>query len=358
LDRMRIEKLTKVYNRHSVVNAFNLSVAAGEFCVILGPSGSGKSTIMNMIGGFTPPTSGEVYLDGVPITGLAPYKRDLGMMFQGYALFPHLTVFENVAFPLRARGTNNRELRNRVERILETVELSVLAHRLPHELSGGQQQRTALARALVFGPKLLLMDEPLAALDRRLRERMQSEIRMIQRRLAITVLYITHDQQEAMILADKVVIINQGQVEQVGEPIDVYRQPRTRFVSEFLGESNILDATVESIEQNEILCRTSAGLSIAATTDAPMTLGVRVAIAIRPERVHFSTDAITQTNRLAGHIADIVDIGFMRRYQVILSETENNFLVLEQGAQNTANRKSGDRVVLTFGKEDAVLVAK
>lgn len=204
---------------------------------------------MNMIGGFTPPTSGEVYLDGVPITGLAPYKRDLGMMFQGYALFPHLTVFENVAFPLRARGTNNRELRNRVECILETVELSVLAHRLPHELSGGQQQRTALARALVFGPKLLLMDEPLAALDRRLRERMQSEIRMIQRRLAITVLYITHDQQEAMILADKVVIINQGQVEQVGEPIDVYRQPRTRFVSEFLGESNILDVTVESIEK-------------------------------------------------------------------------------------------------------------
>jgi ABC-type Fe3+/spermidine/putrescine transport system ATPase subunit len=248
LERIRLDSLTKVYDRRPVVTDLNLSVEAGEFCVILGPSGSGKSTVMNMIGGFTPPTSGEIYVDGVATSGLAPYERELGMMFQGYALFPHLTVYENVAFPLRARGARTRELQSSVARVLEIVELSGFEQRLPSELSGGQQQRTALARALVFGPRLLLMDEPLAALDRRLRERMQSEIRAIQRKLVITVLYITHDQQEAMMLADKLVVLNQGRAEQVGPPLEVYHRPRTRFVCEFLGDSNILDLTVASAE--------------------------------------------------------------------------------------------------------------
>jgi len=273
VERIRLENLTKIYDRHPVVADFSLSVSAGDFCVILGPSGSGKSSVMNMIGGFTAPTSGEIYIDGEPATGIPPHARDLGMMFQGYALFPHLTVFENVAFPLRARGVRSGELRARVERTLEVVELSDLQGRRPNELSGGQQQRTALARALVFGPRVLLMDEPLAALDRRLRERMQLEIKAIQRQLAITVLYITHDQQEAMMLADMLVVMNQGRAEQVGAPLSVYHRPRTRFVCDFLGDSNIFDATVESIAPGAIVCRAHSGERIIVTAEQPIANG-------------------------------------------------------------------------------------
>src|SRR4029078_1076431 len=244
----------------------SLAVNAGEFCVILGPSGSGKSTLINMIAGFTAPTSGGIYVDGQPTSGLPPHQRDLGMMFQGYALFPHLSVYENVAFPLRARGVADEALRPRVAEALAMGELAGFERRLPDELSGGQQQRTALARALVFGPRLLLMDEPPAALDRRVRERMQSEIRAIQRKLAITVLYITHDQQEAMTLADVLVVMNRGRGEQVGAPLGGYHRPRTRVVSEVLGDTNLLPVTVESVSGEHVTCRTRSGDPIVVET--------------------------------------------------------------------------------------------
>ncbi len=356
MERIRLDKLTKIYGRHPVVADLSLSVQAGEICVILGPSGSGKSTVMNMIGGFTPPTSGEIYVDGNATTGLAPHSRDLGMMFQGYALFPHLTVYENIAFPLRARGVDREEVRSCVARVLEMVELHDLGQRLPNELSGGQQQRTALARALVFGPKLLLMDEPLAALDRRLRERMQAEIKAIQRQLAITVLYITHDQQEAMMLADILVVMNQGRAEQVGPPLEVYHRPRTRFVCEFLGDSNILDATVESIGASVALCRTRNGCTISVEAEQRLAIGENIAVAVRPENLRFATKASTERNRLSGRVSDVLDLGQSRRYCIETPGAVRALQVTEQGRPHASVCKPGDEVILTFASADAVVV--
>ena len=357
MERIRLERLTQIYDRHPVVADLSLTVQAGEFCVVLGPSGSGKSTVMNMIGGFTPPTSGEIYVDGKPTTGLAPHARDLGMMFQGYALFPHLTVGENVAFPLRARGVANADVRGRVAQALAMVELADLAHRMPSELSGGQQQRTALARALVFGPRLLLMDEPLAALDRRLRERMQSEIRAIQRKLGITVLYITHDQQEAMMLADVLVVMNQGRAEQVGPPLEVYHRPRTRFVCEFLGESNILEMTVESSEEGAVLCRAGNGTGIRVTAERPLRDGEPVTVAVRPENLRFADAAAAGRNRLQGHVSGVLDLGLSRRYVVETPGLARPLLVTEQGRPGASACRPGDAVILTFDSEDAVVVS-
>ena len=357
MERIRLENLTKIYDRHPVVADFSLSVSAGDFCVILGPSGSGKSSVMNMIGGFTAPTSGEIYIDGEPATGLPPHARDLGMMFQGYALFPHLTVFENVAFPLRARGVRSGELRARVERTLEVVELSDLQGRRPNELSGGQQQRTALARALVFGPRVLLMDEPLAALDRRLRERMQLEIKAIQRQLAITVLYITHDQQEAMMLADMLVVMNQGRAEQVGAPLSVYHRPRTRFVCDFLGDSNIFDATVESIAPGAIVCRAHSGERIIVTAEQPMAIEQLITIAVRPEHIRISAADRPESNLIPGVIAEILDLGLSRRYRVATPISPRPLLVTEPGSAVATSRKVHDVVHVAFAIEAATVIS-
>ena len=358
MERIRLDRITKIYDLERVVTNFSLSVDAGEFCVVLGPSGSGKSTILNVIGGFTAPTSGEIYVDGIPITGLRPHQRNLGMMLQGYALFPHLTVFENVAFPLRARGFGRREVRDKVERMLAVVELDKLSARLPNELSGGQQQRTALARALVFEPRLLLMDEPLAALDRHLRERMQSEIRAVQRKLAITVIYITHDQREAMVLADKLVVMKHGQIEQIGEPLDVYWRPQTRFVCEFLGDSNLLDASVEAVEHDTAHCRTAAGTLLSVRVVDPPVIGDSVVVAIRPERMRFAADRGLESNRLRGRVLEIVDVGVSRRYLIKVSESEEPLLISEQGKPSRSEIEIEEEIGLTFEREDAVLVRR
>ena len=357
VERIRLDRLTKLYNGHAAVADFSLSVNAGEFCVILGPSGSGKSTLINMIAGFTAPTSGEIYVDGQPTSGLPPHQRDLGMMFQGYALFPHLSVYENVAFPLRARGVADRELRPRVEQSLAMVELNGLEYRLPAELSGGQQQRTALARALVFGPRLLLMDEPLGALDRRLRERMQVEIRAIQRKLAITVLYITHDQQEAMTLADLLVVMNRGNAVQVGPPLQVYHRPRTQFVCEFLGDSNLISATVERVGLGGISCRIPSGDHITVATAEGCEPGQDVIIAMRPEQLRFGSTAGSEANRLVGRIDDVVDWGAMRRYSIAIPNGERALMLFESGGRQSPARCAGDEAVVVFGAEDAMIVA-
>ena len=357
MERIRLDCLTKAYDQQRVVSDFSLSVNAGEFCVILGPSGSGKSTLINMIAGFTAPSSGEIYVDGKPTTGLAPHQRDLGMMFQGYALFPHLSVYENVAFPLRARGVPDKALREHVERALAMVELAGFEQRRPDELSGGQQQRTALARALVFGPRLLLMDEPLAALDRRLRERMQTEIRSIQQQLAITVLYITHDQQEAMTLADVLVVMNRGRAEQVGAPLDVYHRPKTRFVSEFLGDINLLEATIESTSGAQVTCRTSRGDLVVVATEDSVAVGQQVTLAIRPEQMRFTTGEFTGINHLAGRVGDVVDWGVSRRYHIDIADASRVLLVVESGGTRMQTHRRGDEVVVSFDVRDTTIVA-
>lgn len=356
MERLRLEGIAKAYNGQDVVRDIDLSVNAGEFCVVLGPSGSGKTTIMNLIAGFAAPSAGDIRVDGKSITGLAPHHRNIGMMFQGYGLFSHMTVFENVAFPLRARGVGKAEVRRRVDHMLEIVELGALAGRKPDQLSGGQQQRTALARALVFEPALLLMDEPLAALDRRLRERMQIEIRALQRKLAITVLFITHDQEEAMSLADRLVVMRNGQIEQVGSPLDVYWRPRSKFVCEFLGDSNLFPVRVMAHAAGVARCETPDGTTIHVSAAEPPTVGTDAFVAVRPERTRFARTDGPADNVLRGGITEISDVGTLRRYRIDIEGSTGQALISEPGTPNPTDRAMGADALIAFDRQDAVLV--
>ncbi|GAA2381608.1 ABC transporter ATP-binding protein [Nonomuraea africana] len=235
-----VRGISKRYGEAVALDDVSLHVRPGTFMTLLGSSGSGKSTLLNVVAGFTEPTSGTVEVDGTDITKAPPYKRDLGMVFQHYALFPHMTVFENVAFPLRRRRVRGAELTRKVAEALEVVELGALRDRRPAQLSGGQQQRVALARAIVFEPRVLLMDEPLGALDKRLREQLQLEIKRLHRELGITFVFVTHDQEEALTMSDSIALLRDGRIVQVGTPEDLYERPASRYVAEFLGESNLL----------------------------------------------------------------------------------------------------------------------
>src|SRR5882757_10190181 len=245
LQELSLDRVSKHYGTVAALNDVSLSVARGEFLTLLGPSGSGKTTMLMAIAGFVAPTSGRILLNGQPIQHLPPDKRNFGMVFQGYALFPHLTVARNIAFPLEVRGTPKSEIDRKVGDALGLVQLGALADRLPRQLSGGQQQRVALARALVFAPHLLLLDEPLSALDRKLRADMQIELKAFHRKVGLTFIYVTHDQEEALSMSDRVAILRDGKLLQLGAPNELYERPATRFVAEFLGRSNFLAGKVE-----------------------------------------------------------------------------------------------------------------
>uniref|UniRef100_UPI0026393C49 ABC transporter ATP-binding protein n=1 Tax=uncultured Amaricoccus sp. TaxID=339341 RepID=UPI0026393C49 len=244
--RITFDQVAKAYGNFRVIEDLSLTIEAGEFISLLGPSGSGKTTLLMMLAGFEDVTSGAILLDGRRIDALPPYRRDMGVVFQSYALFPHMTVAGNVAFPLEMRGAARGEIAERVRRALDMVQLGALAERHPHQLSGGQQQRVALARALVFEPALVLMDEPLGALDKQLREQMQLDIRALHRRLGLTIVFVTHDQSEALTMSDRIAVFDRGRIEQVGTPREIYDRPATRFVAEFIGETNLLAGTVRS----------------------------------------------------------------------------------------------------------------
>jgi putative spermidine/putrescine transport system ATP-binding protein len=241
--RIRFENVSKRYGTHTVIDGLDLSIAAGEFVSLLGPSGSGKTTLLMMLAGFESVSDGAILLDGHRIENVPAYKRDMGVVFQNYALFPHMTAAENIAFPLKRRGASKATIQADVKRALDMVQLASLADRKPSQMSGGQQQRIALARALVFEPKVVLMDEPLGALDKQLREQMQLDIRDLHRRLGLTIVFVTHDQGEALTMSDRIAVFNKGKIEQVASPEDVYDRPASCFVSEFIGETNFLTGT-------------------------------------------------------------------------------------------------------------------
>ncbi|MEV5407489.1 ABC transporter ATP-binding protein [Thermopolyspora sp. NPDC052614] len=245
--RIELTDLCKRYGAGPlVVDHVTIDIASGEFLTLLGPSGSGKTTTLNMIAGFTEVTSGHIRLAGKDISLLPPYKRNFGMVFQNYALFPHMTVAQNIAFPLRERKAPKAEIERRVGEVLELVDLAGLGRRRPDELSGGQQQRVALARAVVFSPSVLLLDEPLSALDRKLRQNLQQEIKRLHEELGLTFVFVTHDQDEAMALSDRIAVFNKGRIERIGSPADLYRDPGTRFTARFLGESNLFDGRLHA----------------------------------------------------------------------------------------------------------------
>jgi len=306
---VEFEGVHKSYDGETeVVRDLHLSVQEGEFLTLLGPSGSGKTTCLMMLAGFEAPTRGVIRLGGRTIHDVPPRQRDIGMVFQNYALFPHLTVGENLRFPLEVRGMDKAVAAVRVRDAMRLVRLEGFEERRPGELSGGQQQRVAIARALVFEPRLVLMDEPLGALDRRLREEMQFEIRRIQRTLGVTVIYVTHDQQEAMVMSDRVAVFNRGRIEQVAAPEVLYEEPERPFVATFIGDNNLLHGEVVDVDGD--FCQVESGeYTITAFLVSPRAVGDAVVLAVRPERIGLASEPGTYANEFVVPISDVIFLG-------------------------------------------------
>jgi len=332
--RLRLERLCKRFGEVVAVDAIDLVVAAGEFLTLLGPSGSGKTTTLMMIAGFEEPSSGELWLDGRPLIGVPSYRRNYGMVFQNYALFPHKTVADNIAFPLRMRGIARERRAEQIKRALDLVRLPDHGDRYPNQLSGGQQQRVALARALVYNPPVLLMDEPLGALDKKLREEMQLEIKHIQKELAITTIYVTHDQEEALVMSDRIAVINHGRIEQLADPGTLYARPSTRFVADFIGESNILPL--------DRLPPDAGGGAEGAW------------LVVQPEAVRFAGPGPLDCT-LDGTIEEVIYVGDTTKYKVRVADD----LIVTAKLQNRSGEvraAPGERCSLGWQRDDAIVV--
>jgi putative spermidine/putrescine transport system ATP-binding protein/spermidine/putrescine transport system ATP-binding protein len=319
---VRLSDLTKHYGHAVAVDRLSLNIEPGELVALLGPSGCGKTTSLRMIAGLVEPSSGEIVVNGKSITRVPVHKRNIGMLFQNYALFPHLTVSENVAFGLEMRGVKRKASTSRVQEALDLVQLGGHASKMPAQLSGGQQQRVALARALVIEPAMLLLDEPLGALDKNLRESMQVELRLLQRRLGITTVMVTHDQDEALTLADRIVVMRDGRLEQVGTPAEVYQRPASRFVAGFLGISNFFQGSVAGRDGAMARVRCADGIEL-AVPDCGVASG-RVTVALRPEAVRVSplNGAAPGANAVAATLEQAVYRGFMVHYYLRLANNE------------------------------------
>ena len=347
---VEFQGVSKTYDgRTMVVQDLDLCVRRGEFFTLLGPSGSGKTTCLMMLAGFEAPTSGEISIAGRSVSSMPPRKRGIGVVFQNYALFPHMTVGRNLAFPLEVRGVSPGRRAERIRQALEIVRLEGLEHRRPGELSGGQQQRVAIARALVFQPNLVLMDEPLGALDRRLREEMQLEIRRIQHDLEVTVVYVTHDQQEAMAMSSRVAVFHKGRIQQVAEPEILYEEPEREFVASFIGDNNILRGRISSVERGVCEVETPGG-SVKAFPVHECRPGERAVLAIRPERVGLSKPGL-YTNQFEARIDDILFIGDHLRLRLNLCGNPN-FIVKIPNVVGHGAVLEGDRIGVGWAVTD------
>lgn len=348
-----LEGLAKRFGDHAAVRGVDLTLLEGEFFALLGPSGCGKTTLLRMLAGFEAPDEGRVILDGQDITETPPHRRPLHMMFQSYALFPHLSVEENVAFGLRRQGAPRAEIADRVTEVLALVRLGPLARRKPHQLSGGERQRVALARALAPRPRLLLLDEPMAALDKKLREETQAELAALQRRLGLTFVIVTHDQDEAMALADRLAIMEAGRLVQVGPPAEVYEAPVSRYVAEFIGEVNLFEGEMTADPNGAARLMTDDGLALEAATAAASGRGW---LAVRPEKLRLETAApASGVNRIEGRV---LDVSYRGDWSAVAVRTSSGRIV--RAAVTNARRVTtaavspGDAVWLSFPPEAAL----
>jgi putative spermidine/putrescine transport system ATP-binding protein len=325
---VRFVGIGKTYDGISrVVERLDLDVERGEFLTLLGPSGSGKTTTLMMLAGFETPTEGEILLEGRPLSKLPPHRRAIGMVFQNYALFPHMSVAENIGFPLSVRGIAADEIARRVERALDMVQLPGLGARRPAQLSGGQQQRVAVARALVFEPKLVLMDEPLGALDKQLREQMQLEVRRLHQRLGVTMIYVTHDQHEALTMSDRIAVFHRGRVQQLDGPERIYEQPANAFVARFIGENNRLAGRLEGVDGTRCTIRIAGDTLVEGSLATPLPAGAPVMVSLRPERVQIGGGAPTIASnghcRLTGRLREVIYLGDHVRARVALASSDD-----------------------------------
>jgi putative spermidine/putrescine transport system ATP-binding protein len=349
-----VERLAKTYGENRVVSDLSFALRGGELLTLLGPSGSGKTTTMRMIAGFEEPTQGDVRIGGASVVDVPVHKRNIGVVFQQYALFPHLTVFENLAYPLRMRRFSRSEIERRVETAVAMVRLTGFEGRHPRALSGGQQQRVALARAIVFEPQLLLMDEPMGALDKRLRELMQVEVRQLQRELGITTVSVTHDQVEALVMSDLIAVLDGGVLQQLGRPLEVYQRPANRFVADFLGESNLIEVQHVVREGDRMVATSRRGLSTGIAADAGSDHEVGLMV-IRPENICLGDLAESMPNRYRAEVQEALYIGDLLKYRCI-TEGGDEFLVKALGAAG-APLQPGSQTVLGWRTEHCMPVA-
>ncbi|MBW2270669.1 MAG: ABC transporter ATP-binding protein [Deltaproteobacteria bacterium] len=355
-DKVWIEKVSKHYGGVIALAEVDLKVGDGEFLTLLGPSGSGKTTILNLIAGMVSPTTGRIWIDGNDATNVPVSKRGLGMVFQNYALMPHMTVFENIAFPLRVRKQSSAQITRRVNEVLDIVRLPEVAKRKPGELSGGQQQRVAIARCIAYNPPIILMDEPLGALDKKLREEMQLEIKQLHSQLGITALYVTHDQEEALTMSDRIVLLKDGRVEQAGPPAELYFHPRTLFSAEFLGDSNIIDCTVVEVGET-VMAKTVLDTVVRAERVADAGAGAGMKMMVRPENVVLlrGGESLENMNRCRGELVDHIILGGVVKSYVRLANG-STMVVQELTQVDRVAVPPGTVVELAWSAADTLLL--
>ena len=350
---VEFERVQKSYDGEKlVVKDLNLSMPKGEFLTMLGPSGSGKTTCLMMLAGFETATHGEIKLDGVSINHIPPHKRGIGMVFQNYALFPHMTVAENLSFPLEVRKIGKSDREAKVMRALGMVQMQDFAGRRPTQLSGGQQQRIALARALVFEPELVLMDEPLGALDKQLRETLQFEITNLAHQLGITVVYVTHDQTEALTMSDRVAVFEDGRIQQLAPPDELYEQPQNSFVAQFIGENNTLEGVVKEIKGNTCIVQLDSGDIIDAIPVNVSAVGERTKVSIRPERVEFKKERLMEgAQTLKAEVLEFVYMGDIFRTRLRVAG-KDDFVIKSRNAPDQERLKPGQQIEIGWLAQD------
>jgi len=350
---VEFERVQKSYDGETlVVKDLNLSMPKGEFLTMLGPSGSGKTTCLMMLAGFETATHGDIRLGGISINNIPPHKRGIGMVFQNYALFPHMTIAENLAFPLEVRKLGKAEREQKVKRALDMVEMGDFGGRRPAQLSGGQQQRVALARALVFEPELVLMDEPLGALDKQLREKMQFEITYLAHQLGITTVYVTHDQTEALTMSDRVAVFDDGRIQQLAPPDKLYETPENSFVAQFIGENNTLEGVVKEIKGNTCVIELDGGEVIDAVPVNVSKVGERTRVSIRPERVEYNRDRLHEdAHTLKAEVLEFIYMGDIFRTRLRVAGNDE-FVIKTRNAPDQVRLKRGQQIEIGWLAED------
>ncbi|MEN2466235.1 ABC transporter ATP-binding protein [Ornithinibacillus sp. JPR2-1] len=352
---VQLENVTKEFDDTNVVDNLNLDIRAGEFLTLLGPSGCGKTTTLRMIAGFEKPTTGKILLNGKQVDEMEPYKREVNTVFQSYSLFPHMSVFDNVAFGLKMKKVGKEEIKERVTKALKLVQLEEYGNRKPKQLSGGQQQRIAIARAIVNNPKVLLLDEPLGALDLKLRKQMQLELKHLQQTLNITFIYVTHDQEEALTMSDRIVVMNKGKIEQIGLPYEIYERPQTRFVADFIGQTNIIEGTVRGIN-GDMAEMEYANQPIAIPNTAHVTKDEEVIISVRPEKLKISSTPIEGLNNVKGTFKEKIYVGSVTK--IVVTMPNGKDLTVNESHDNMAELTNTNDIYVSWSPNNSVVLKK
>ena len=362
-DSVVFEHISKQFGSSTALNDVSFAIKKGEFFSLLGPSGCGKTTLLRILAGFEKPDSGNIYLDGIPITNLPPHKRPVNTVFQNYALFPHLTIWENIAFGLRIAHRPEREIKLEVERMLSLIQMADHTHKFPDQISGGQKQRVAIARALINKPQVLLLDEPLAALDLKLRQKMLLDLDLIHDEVGITFIFVTHDQTEAMAVSDRICVLHKGQVEQIGTPIEIYETPKSSFVADFIGDTNFLDGTVaEMVDKDYSLIKLDHFPNVLCFNDKQLHVNDSVHLSIRPEKIHISREPPTEQprqNLFPGKVRDVIYKGDHTHFGVMVEG--HKISVTQQHSRFLLDEKPitwGDKVWIRWHADDGFMLER